>query len=109
MFGSKEMTIQIRVPDFEGGKAWYEQLFNRKPDFEPPNCWLQVAQGEPAVGSGPIRLEVADIRDARHWVVNQLHTEVSEPDTRDGVPVYWCNFEDPYGNRWGFYELKDKK
>ncbi|WP_425482033.1 hypothetical protein [Cytobacillus depressus] len=30
-----EVTIQIRVSDFEKGQAWYETLLNRKPDFSP--------------------------------------------------------------------------
>ena len=28
-----EMTVQIRVEDFQKGKWWYEPLINRKPDF----------------------------------------------------------------------------
>lgn len=60
-----EMTIQVRVLDIEKGQKWYQTLLKRELDFIPhegfaeweliPGCWLQVAEGTPAEGSGPLR------------------------------------------------------
>ncbi len=66
-----ELTIQVRVKDINEGIRWYQTFLNKPPDFIPhagiaeweiiPGCWLQVAEGDPAEGSGPLRLGVPDI------------------------------------------------
>lgn len=66
-----EMTYQVRVGDFDEGLKWYKSLLHKEPDFTPhngfaeweliPGCWLQVAEGMPAEGSGPLRLGVKSI------------------------------------------------
>jgi catechol 2,3-dioxygenase-like lactoylglutathione lyase family enzyme len=112
-----EMTVQLRVRDFQEGKRFYQRLLQRQPDFVPhegfaewellPKCWLQVGEGEPTAGSGPIRLGVGDIEQERSRVISELGIEVGDIFTRDGVPVKWCTFQDPWGNRLGFFqELK---
>lgn len=69
------MTVQVRVTDIKEGQKWYQTLLNKKPDFIPhegfaeweliSGCWLQVAEGVPTEGSGPIRLGVTDIEAER--------------------------------------------
>ncbi|MCL6452168.1 MAG: VOC family protein [Alicyclobacillus sp.] len=109
-----EMTIQVRVTDFEAGKHFYQALSQRDPDFIPhegfaeweflPKCWIQVAEGEPAHGSGPLRFGVTDIEKERLRVATELGIQVGEIFSRLEVPVKWCTFEDLWGNRLGFFE-----
>lgn len=113
-----EMTIQIRVSEFESGLNWYQILFQREPDFVPhdgfaewelvPGCWLQLAEGEPTPGSGPLRLGVSDIDKARHRVIAELNVEPFELYSRPEVPVKWGTFSDRWGNRLGFFEHLDQ-
>ncbi|MFD1738738.1 VOC family protein [Bacillus salitolerans] len=113
-----EMTIQVRVLDIKQGQAWYECLLNRKPDFIPhdgfaeweviPGCWLQVAEGTPSMGSGPLRLATTDIVATRDRLIRDLKIESFDIYSRDEVPVKWGTFEDPWGNRLGFFEYADK-
>jgi hypothetical protein len=66
-----EMTVQVRVSDFEKGLDWYKILLGKEPDFVPhegfaeweliPGSWLQMAKGKPTEGNGPLRLGVTDI------------------------------------------------
>jgi catechol 2,3-dioxygenase-like lactoylglutathione lyase family enzyme len=109
-----EMTVQVRVREFEEGRRFYERLLRRPPDFVPhegfaewellPKCWLQVAEGEPAEGSGPIRFGVSDIERERLRVISELGIEVGQIYSREGVPAKWCTFQDPWGNRLGFFQ-----
>jgi hypothetical protein len=113
-----EMTIQVRVSNMEEGQKWYEVLLNRKPDFIPhdgfaeweliPGCWLQVAEGKPADGSGPLRLGTTNIEEERERMVKQLQIEPFEIYSREEVPVKWGTFSDPWGNRLGFFEYLNK-
>jgi hypothetical protein len=108
------ITFQVRVSNFEEGSKWYEILFNRKPDFVPhedfaeweliPNAWLQVAQGTPTIGNGPLRMGVSNIESERKRLISELKIEIEEVQTREGVPAAWCTFEDPYGNRIGLFQ-----
>jgi len=112
-----EMTIQVRVSDFDMGRNWYRTLLNKEPDFEPhedfaeweliPGCWLQVAKGEPATGSGPLRLGVRNLEQERERIVKSLAVEPFEIFAREEVPVKWGTFADPWGNRIGLFEYKD--
>lgn len=109
-----EMTIQVRVVDFQGGMRFYRALFQRDPDFLPhegfteweflPKCWIQVAKGEPTPGSGPLRFGVSDIEEERKRVISEFGIEIDEVQSREGVPAKWCSFEDPWGNRLGLFE-----
>lgn len=109
-----EVTIQVRVDDFKRGVRFYERLLQRPPDFVPhkdfaeweliPGCWLQVAKGQPAIGSGPIRLCVENIEGERERVITQLGVPVTPIHTRKGAPAAWCTFADPWGNRLGFFQ-----
>jgi len=109
-----EMTVQVRVTDIKEGQKWYQTLVNKEPDFIPhegfaeweliPGCWLQVAEGEPAEGSGPIRLGVANIEAERDRLRKELNVESFEIYSREEVPVKWGTFSDPWGNRLGFFE-----
>ncbi|OCA83666.1 VOC family protein [Bacillus sp. FJAT-27986] len=108
-----EMTYQVRVADFEQGRRWYEVFLNRAPDFVPhadfveweiiPGGWLQVAKGTPAEGSGPLRLEVTSIEKERQRMKEELHIDFFDIYSREGVPVKWVTFTDPWGNRLGFF------
>lgn len=70
-----EIIVQVRVTDIKEGQKWYQTLLNKEPDFIPhegfteweliPGGWLQVAEGLPNEGSGPIRLGVIDIKAER--------------------------------------------
>ncbi|MFP7296902.1 VOC family protein [Neobacillus niacini] len=114
-----EMTYQVRVTNFNKGLMWYKTLLNREPDFVPhegfaeweliPGCWLQVAEGTPANGSGPIRLGVLSIEEERNRMVEELNVDESfEIFSREEVPVKWATFTDPWGNRLGFFEYIDE-
>ncbi|MBC5638739.1 VOC family protein [Ornithinibacillus hominis] len=114
-----EMTVQIRVPDMEEGQKWYEELFQRKPDFVPhegfaewevvPGSWLQLAKGTPAKGSGPLRLGVLNMEKEKNRVIHDLNVENFEIYSRKDVPARWGTFSDPWGNIIGFFEYKNKK
>lgn len=113
-----EMTVQIRVADFEKGRSWYQTLLQREPDFVPhedfaeweliPGCWLQMAKGQPSDGSGPLRLGVLDIEQERLRLNKELQVENFEIYQREEVPVKWGTFTDPWGNRIGFFEYVDE-
>lgn len=113
-----EMTIQLRVTDFEQGQKWYETLLNRRPDFMPhegfaeweviPGCWLQVAEGIPSEGSGPVRLAVNNLEAEQERIMKELNVDHFEIYARDEVPVRWGTFSDPWGNQLGFFEYVDK-
>ncbi|MGP4073537.1 VOC family protein [Piscibacillus sp. B03] len=112
-----EMTMQVRVPDYEKGLAFYEVLFGRKPDFIPhegfaewevvPGSWIQVGEGEP-LGSGPIRFGVPNIEEAKARITKECSIEEFDIHTREGVPAKWGTFQDPWGNKLGFFEYLDK-
>jgi hypothetical protein len=109
-----DMTVQVRVADMKEGQRWYQTLLQKEPDFIPhegfaeweliPGCWLQVAEGVPAEGNGPIRFGVADLEAERERVVRELQVESFAIFSREGVPVRWGTFSDPWGNRLGFYQ-----
>ncbi|WAH38771.1 VOC family protein [Alicyclobacillus dauci] len=113
-----EVTVQFRVTEFPIGLKWYSKLLNRDPDFVPheafaeweliPGTWLQVAEGTPTEGSGPLRLGVSDIESERDRVVKELDLEPFEVYGRSEVPVKWGTFSDPWGNRIGFFEYLDE-
>lgn len=113
-----EMTYQVRVPDIKEGQKWYEIFLNKAPDFIPhdgfaeweliPGCWLQVAEGTPAEGSGPLRLAVKDIKGEKERLVCDLNVENFEILSRQEVPVKWASFTDPWGNRIGLFEYISK-
>ncbi|MEH7388270.1 VOC family protein [Bacillus sp. JJ1521] len=113
-----EMTYQVRVTDIKEGQKWYETFLNKAPDFIPhegfveweliPGCWLQVAEGEPTEGSGPLRLGIKDIIAQKDRLVRELNVENFEVFSRQEVPVKWGTFTDPWGNRIGLFEYVDK-
>lgn len=102
-----EMTIQFRVSDFDRGLAWYRSLRGKGPDFAPhdgfaeweliPGCWLQVAEGTPIEGNGPLRLGVTDIEMERNRVVTELNVAPFELYSRTEVPVRWGPVGEPVG------------
>lgn len=112
------MTVQIRVSDMEEGQKWYEELFQRKPDFIPhegfaewevvPGSWVQLAKGVPAKGSGPLRLGVVNMEKEKKRVIHDLNVENFEIYSREDVPAKWGTFSDPWGNIIGFFEYKNK-
>ncbi|WBL16764.1 VOC family protein [Sutcliffiella sp. NC1] len=113
-----EMTTQVRVSNLKEGQKWYETLLNRKPDFIPhegfaewellPGCWLQVAEGTPADGSGPLRFGVSNIEAERDRLVKMLKVPSFDIHSRPEVPVKWGTFTDPWGNQLGFFEYMNK-
>lgn len=114
-----EMTIQVRVPNMKEGQSWYETLLSRGPDFVPhdgfaewellPGCWLQVAEGSPASGSGPIRLGVADLEAEKERLMGLLEVEDFCIHSREEVPVKWATFKDPWGNGIGLFQYLDQQ
>jgi predicted enzyme related to lactoylglutathione lyase len=110
------ITIQIRVGDRERGHDFYSRLFGRPPDHTPSDDWavwrlvegcaLQVGVGEPAAGSGPLRLCVGDLSAACGWLRSTLGVEPGPVETAEGVS-WWTDFDDPWGNRLGFYQPKN--
>ena len=70
---------------------------------------MQVAEGTPSEGSGPLRLGVTDIIAERDRLVKELEIENFEIFSREEVTAKWGSFTDPWGNRLGFFEYLDKK
>ncbi|WP_409296754.1 VOC family protein [Peribacillus sp. SCS-26] len=113
-----EMTTQVRVSNMKEGLEWYKTLLNKQPDFIPhdgfaewellPGCWLQVAEGVPVEGNGPLRLGVTNMEAERERLVEQLGIDCFEIHSRPEVSVKWGNFADPWGNCLGFFEYLDK-
>jgi hypothetical protein len=114
-----EMTIQIRVSDFEKGLHYYQLLLDKEPDFIPhagfaeweivPGSWLQLSEGVPAEGSGPLRFGVENIEEMKSRLITLLEVENLEVLSREEVPVKWCTFSDPWGNKIGLFEYLDKE
>lgn len=112
-----ELTVQVRVADFAVGRQWYQTLLARQPDFVPhegfveweiiPGMWLQVAEGEPAPGSGPLRLGLTDLESERERLIRDLAIPPFEIYSRPEVPVRWATFQDPWHNRIGLFEHLD--
>lgn len=110
------LTVQLWVTDGSAGRAWYERLFGRPPDFTPfgndtfcewvfpPGYWeIHIVEGEhPGAQVAPLRFGVADIDAAR----DQVAGLGIGPDAIEELPgvVRWCNFTDPWGNRLGLYQ-----
>ncbi|MEH7014778.1 VOC family protein [Neobacillus niacini] len=114
-----EMTYQVRVTDITEGYNWYKTFLNKDVDFKPhdgfveweliPGCWLQVAEGTPSDGSGPLRLGVKDINAEKVRLEKELNIDDFQVYSRPEVPVKWVTFADPWGNRIGLFEYIDKK
>ena len=112
-----EVTNQVRVTDIQQGHKWYEILL--RPDFIPhdgfieweilPGCWLQVVEGTPSEGCGPLRLGVTNIIAERDRLVKELGIEKFEIFSHEEVSAKWGTFTDPWGNQLGFLEYLDKK
>ena len=113
-----EVTYQVRVTDINVGQRWYEIFLNKTPDFIPhegfaeweliPGCWLQVAEGTPSQGSGPLRIGVKDIMGEKERLCRELKIDHFEIFSRPGVPVRWGSFTDPWGNGIGLFEYINK-
>lgn len=113
-----EVTYQVRVTDMKVGQKWYEIFLNKPPDFIPhegfaeweliPGCWLQVAEGTPSKGSGPLRLGVKDVREEKERLCRELNVDDFEILSRPEVPVRWGSFTDPWGNYIGLFEYLNK-
>ncbi|WP_436535442.1 VOC family protein [Actinoplanes sp. HUAS TT8] len=111
------LTLQIPVGDVEAGRRFYAGLFEREPDFAPHDdflewrvlagveVWWQVV-GQPdgvrPLGSR-IRLRVDDVRAATQRAHARLGVAASPITTLPGV-VSFSDFDDPWGNRIGFYQ-----
>ncbi|MGB7998572.1 MAG: VOC family protein [Anaerobacillus sp.] len=114
-----ELTFQIRVTNFAEGKRWYKAFLQKEPDFVPHDgfaewellsgAWLQLAEGEPAEGSGPVRLCVQNLEDERERMLNELAVAPFTIHSREEVPVKWATFSDPWGNKLGFFEYIRKE
>jgi hypothetical protein len=80
--GPPGLTIQLWVSDGSAGRAWYQRLFGRPPDFTPfgddtfcewifkPGYWEihVVEKDSPGPRQAPLRFGVEDIRAARDQV-----------------------------------------
>lgn len=97
----------------------YRTFFNNEPDFIPhegfaeweiiPGCWLQLAEGIPAKGSGPLRVGVMNIEEELQRLSKELGLQDINVHSRKEVPVKWTTFEDPWGNRIGLFEHLNKE
>ncbi|GHO64631.1 hypothetical protein KSC_035230 [Ktedonobacter sp. SOSP1-52] len=106
------LTQQVKVPDIEAGRDFYARLFGRDPDVEPhedfkewelvPTSWLQLAEGTPEP-AGRLRLGVEDLASERIRVQRELGITCSPIERIPGLAA-WFNFEDPWGNRLGFFQ-----
>lgn len=111
------LTVQIQVGDPIQGRIFYTRLFGRAPDAAPiedfmewrvvPDApvWWQIVHLPMPVEpmQTRARLQVGDVDAAAAWAAAELGVDV-DPITRiDGV-IAFADFEDPWGNRLGFYE-----
>ncbi len=113
-----EMTVQIRVSNFQEGHKWYKTLLKKEADLIPhggfveweviPGCWLQVSEGVPAQGSGPLRLGVKDLTVERERIMKELRVDYFDIHSRQEVGAKWATFSDPWGNQIGFFEYINK-
>jgi hypothetical protein len=111
------VTLQLEVASLGAGRAFYTALFGREPDFAPHDDFLEwrVVGGaevwwQVVVAAGAVRplrtrtrLQVDDVRTAAGWARDHLHVDAGPVSTLPGV-VSWVDFEDPWGNRLGYYE-----
>ncbi|MED0972853.1 VOC family protein [Bacillus paramycoides] len=112
------IKVKLSVCCFQPFK-WYKTLFNKESDFFPhegfaeweriQGCWIQIAEGIPSAGSGPLRLAIMDVEAERTRIVRELNVAKFEMHSRKEVPVKCETFSDPWGNRLGFFEYLDKK
>lgn len=114
--GPPGVTIQLWLSDGSAGRAWYQRLFGRPPDFTPfgddtfcewifkPGHWEihVVEKDQPSPQRAPVRFGVEDVQVARDQVLG-LGIEVDDIEELPCV-VRWCNFTDPWGNRLGLYQ-----
>ena len=109
-------TIQIFVGDINKALIWYTNIIGRDPDATPfedyleweviPDFWLQISEKKINVSPsqfGRMRFGVADIDSERFRIINELKAEVSKVDEIPGT-VKWCNFNDPWDNKLGFFQ-----
>jgi predicted enzyme related to lactoylglutathione lyase len=111
------LTLQIPVGDIEAGRRFYTALFGRGPDFAPHHdflewrvlagveLWWQVVGMTEAFQplATRVRLLVDDVRVAARHVETALGVPASAVTTLPSV-VKFINFEDPWGNRLGYYQ-----
>ncbi len=111
----RSLTVQFYGPDIEVGFDFYTRALGRPPNFAPypdfhewdhiaPNVTFQVAEGTPRP-SYPIRFGVADIEAERDRVVRDAQPAFVSPIKRFEGLVAVCDFIDPYGNTFGFFEV----
>lgn len=111
-------TIELKVENMDAGIAFYGALFGRQPDYMPHDKiaeWLmsertvlQIAdRGTVDTSSGPVRMLVDDIQKEAERVSQVLKIDAPNIETRSDVPVLWCTFEDPWGNKLGFFQRKE--
>ncbi|MCZ2831037.1 hypothetical protein O2W14_19515 [Modestobacter sp. VKM Ac-2986] len=111
------MTFELQVEDLAAARAFYTAVFGRPPELEPDEgllewavvpgqeTWLQVATVPPPAQPLPnrLRLAVPDLPAAREALL-AAGVEVSPAESVPGV-VSWCDFDDPWANRLGLYEV----
>jgi predicted enzyme related to lactoylglutathione lyase len=111
------MTLQIPVTDIAAGRRFYTALLGREPDFAPHEDFLEwrvlagVEVWWQVIGivedfrplATRVRLCVDDVRVAARQAESQLGVTLSPVTTLPGV-VSFVDFDDPWGNRLGFYE-----
>lgn len=111
------VTWQLQVGSVTDGLKFYSTLFGRGPDFSPHEdffewrlvegveVWFQIVvvtdQVRPLATRS--RLKVDDVRAATTWAQTSLKVQTGPVSTLPGV-VSFVDFEDPWGNRLGFYE-----
>lgn len=106
-------THLLQTPDLVQAERWYTALLGRGPDLEPvdgvvewelhADTWLQVAQGQPAAGTGQmLRLGVDDI-DTAADALRALGIESVDVERIAGV-IAFCEFHDPFGNQLSLYQ-----
>ena len=111
------MTLQVPVGDIAAGRQFYATVFGREPDFAPHDdflewrvlpgveVWWQVVgmAGASKPLATRVRLRVDDVRAAARRAGAELGVLTSPLTTLPGV-VTFVDFEDPWGNRLGYYQ-----
>jgi predicted enzyme related to lactoylglutathione lyase len=109
------MTLQVQVGDIREAAAFYTGLFGHGPDFAPHDdflewhvfegLWIQVVGVTGTVRPllNRVRFGVDDIHDAVARARAELGADPAPVSSLPGV-VSFTDFDDPWGNRLGFYQ-----
>jgi predicted enzyme related to lactoylglutathione lyase len=106
------ITIAIPVSDLSAATAWYDAVFDRRPELEPVpgiveyefgGTWIQLVGDRGGSRGWMLRYGVADLQRERDRLIS-LGVSVEEVETVPGV-ISFFDFSDPDGNGLSCYQV----